>query len=100
MLSVTLSRIVLPLRISRPIQREPVAHQPLRNVNAINRTYRNRATVSVQADRRAMNRPSRYEGVKLVRGLRAASVLQALIVATELGGFGRIYSPKANARAV
>jgi hypothetical protein len=56
--------------------------------------------ILLQAHGRAINRPSRNEGVKFVRCLRAASILQALIVATELRGFGRVDSPKANARPV
>jgi hypothetical protein len=52
----------------------------------------------IQAHRRTINRSSRYEGVKFIRGLRTASVLQALIVATKLTAFGRVDSPKANAR--
>ena len=50
--------------------------------------------------RASMNQPSRNEGVKLVRCLCAASVLQALIVATELRRFGCVDSPQANARPV
>src|ERR1700730_16199054 len=61
MLSVTLSLIVLPFRVSRPIQREPVAYQPFRKVNVINRTYRNRAPVLIRVHGRAIDRPSRYE---------------------------------------
>jgi hypothetical protein len=48
----------------------------------------------------SINQPSRNEGVKFVRGLRAASVLQALIIPAKLSGLGCINSPKANARPV
>jgi hypothetical protein len=54
----------------------------------------------IQAHGRAIDRPSRNEGVKFVCCLRAASILQALIVATTLTAFGRINSPQANARPV
>ena len=50
----------------------------------------------IQAHGRAIDRPPRYESVKLVRCLRAASVLQALIVSTELIALRRINTPKAN----
>jgi hypothetical protein len=51
----------------------------------------NRAPILIQAHGRAINRPSRNEADKLVRCLRAALILQALIVATKLTAFGRIY---------
>jgi hypothetical protein len=38
------------------IQREPVAYQPLRKVNAINRTNGNRAAVLTKADRHTIDR--------------------------------------------
>jgi hypothetical protein len=100
MLRLALSLAVLPFRVRRPIQREPIANKPLRNVVATNRTYRNCPPVLIQVHRRAISRPSRNEGVKVFRCLCAAPVLQALIVATELSRFGRIDSPQANARAV
>jgi hypothetical protein len=100
MFSVALRLPVLALRVHRPIQREPVAHRPFRKVNAINRTYRNRAPVLIQAHGRATDRPSRNEGVKLIRCLCAALVLQALIVATKLAAFRSVDSPQANPRPV
>jgi len=62
--------------------------------------YRNRAPVSIQAHGRAIDRPSCNEGVKFVCCLRAALILQALIVATKLTTLGRVNSPQANARPV
>jgi hypothetical protein len=79
-----------------PIQRAPIAYQPPRKVNATNRAYRNRATVLIQAHGQAIDRSSRNDGVKLVRCLRAALILQALIVAAELAAFGRVDSPQTN----
>ena len=63
MFSIALRRIVFTLGVSGPIQSEAVAHQPLRQVNAIIRTYRNRSPVLVKAHGRAINGPSR-EAVK------------------------------------
>src|SRR5258706_12002298 len=97
---VALSPIVLALRIRRPIQREPIAYQPLRKVNTSNRASRNCSPVLIQAHGRAIDRPPRNEGVKLVCCLRAASVLQAIIAATELSAFGRVNAPQANALTV
>src|SRR5882724_946486 len=77
-LGVVLRLTVLLFRILRPIQREPVAHKPFRKVHAINRTYRNRAPVLIQVDRRAIDRPSRNEGVKFVRCLARSSDACAL----------------------
>jgi hypothetical protein len=92
--------IVLAFRIGRPIQREPIAHQSLRNVYAIKRTHRNRAPVLVQADRRAVDRPSSYEGAKFVRCLGPAAILQTILAPTKLTAFGCVNAPKANARPV
>jgi hypothetical protein len=57
-------------------------------------------SILVQVHGRAIHRPSRNEGVKLVRCLRAASVLQAFIVPTELRGFWRVDTPKPDSGAV
>jgi len=81
MLCIALRLIIFALWVLRPIQREPVAYQPIRKVNAINRTYRNRAPVLVHVHGRAINRPSSYEGVKVVRCLGPAPILQAVIIA-------------------
>jgi hypothetical protein len=88
MLGITLRRTVFALRVLRPIEREPVANQPLPKVNAVNRTYRNRTPVLVQADRRAIYRPSRYEGVEFVRCLGPATILNAKLTA-----LGRVNAP-------
>jgi hypothetical protein len=94
MLCIALSLAVLPFRVLRPIQREPIANQPPRNVVASNRTYRDCPPVSIQAHGRAINRPSRNEGVKVVRCLCDAAILQALIVATGVSPrFRRINPP-------
>jgi hypothetical protein len=77
MFSIALRRIVFALGVSGPIQSEAVAHQPLRKVNAINRTYRNRSPVLVKAHGRAINGPSRDEGVKAL--LVANEFLEAQI---------------------
>jgi hypothetical protein len=47
MLGFALRFIVLALGILGPIERKSVAHKPVGKVNAVNRTYRNRAPVLI-----------------------------------------------------
>jgi hypothetical protein len=47
MLRIPLRRIVLALGILGPIEREAIAHQPIGKINAINRTNRYSAAVTV-----------------------------------------------------
>jgi hypothetical protein len=62
-----------------------LANKPFRNVNASNRTPSNRPAVSIQAHRRALNRPPSYEGIKIARGLCAATVYCLNVVLTGSG---------------
>jgi hypothetical protein len=100
MLCFMLSPIVLALGVFGPIERQAVAYRPVRKVNAIDRTHRYRAPVLVQVYRRAIDRPSRYEGVKLVRRLGPATILIAVLAPAKLAAFRRINAPKPNARPV
>jgi len=54
----------------------------------------------IQGDCDAQDWPSRDEGGEVVRGLRAAAILETVLAPTELGALGRIDAPEANARAV
>ncbi|SIO35610.1 hypothetical protein SAMN05443247_04352 [Bradyrhizobium erythrophlei] len=64
-------------------------------------------TISVRASvlritgaRDAIHRPSRDEGVEIVRSFSAAAILLAVVAPTELGTLGRVDAPQADARAV
>jgi hypothetical protein len=64
------------------------------------RGYRNGAPVLIQIHGRAINRPSRNEGVKFVRCLGPASILQTILASTKLRGFGGVDTPKPDSGAV
>jgi hypothetical protein len=53
MLGIALRPIVFALRILRPVERKSASHQPLGNVDAVNRTHRKGLPVLIEADRRA-----------------------------------------------
>ena len=60
----------------------------------------NSAPIAIKADRIAVNRPPRDEGVEIVGSLRAASILITVLTSAELRALRRVDTPKANAVAV
>jgi hypothetical protein len=78
------------LRDSRPIEREVIAHKPVRNVFAIDRAYRDRAPILTPADTFAPYGLARNMLVKFIRRLSPASILQAVVTATKLARLGRV----------
>jgi hypothetical protein len=100
MLGIALSFAVLTLRVLRPIQRESIANQPLRNVIASNRTYRNCSPVLIQVHGQAIDWPLAEERVQVIRGLGPASILNAIIATAKLVALRCVNAPQANARPV
>lgn len=80
LLGILLRCAIPAARILRPIQRKTVPRQPFPKIGIADLTRRNRPAVAVEADWQAGHRPSRDEGVEIVRGLRAAAVLQAVVI--------------------
>src|ERR1700739_4494463 len=99
-LSIALSCTVPSVRVFRPIQGETLPHKPLTKIGITDRARSHRASIAIEADRIAVHRSARDEGVQFVRGLRTASVRLAIFAPAELGGLGRIDAPEANTVAV
>ena len=76
-----------------------IAYKPFAEVGAVHRTRR-RSPVLVQRYRDAAYRSARNGRVEIVRSLRPAAILQAVLAPAKLAAFQRINSPETNARAV
>jgi hypothetical protein len=100
MIGIALGTVVLPSRISRPIQRETVARKPFAEIDTTDGARRHRSPVLIQRDGGATHRPSGNESIEIVRRLGAAAILQAVLASAELTAFGRVDAPKKNARAM
>jgi len=100
LISLALISTVLPLGVFRPIEGETVPHQPLPEIGPANRARRHGAPVTIETHRRAVHRALRDEGVKIVRRLRAAAILQAVIAPAKLAALRRIDSPEPDPSAV
>jgi hypothetical protein len=100
MISLTLRTVIFTFRIQGPIQREPVADEPISKVDAIDRTDCERLPILIKAYRYAIDRTSFYERGKLVRRLCAALVLDAVAGPAKLIAFRSINSPETNTRSV
>ena len=74
-LSLTLSFVISALRVLRPIQRKTVADKPFSEIPACDRAGRDRAAKRVEADWNTIDGTAGNEGVKVVRGLRTATIL-------------------------
>ena len=100
MLGLTLDRVELSFRILRPIYRKSVAYKPFGEVSLTDRTRCDRAPILIQRDWDADYRPSRNEGVEIVRGLRSTTILQAILSPAKLAAFWSVDAPQPDARSV
>src|SRR5947207_7747591 len=99
-LRIALSITVSALGILRPIQRKAIAHEPVSEINIADQASRDCSAVTIQISRLATHWPSRDESVKIVGGLRAASIMQAVLASAELTALWCVDTPEANARPV
>lgn len=99
-LSLALSFTIPALRVLGPIQRKPVAHKPFPEIPSRDRAGRNRAAIRVEADWNTIDGTAGNEGVKVVRGLRTATILQAVFAAAQLAALRCINAPKPDAHAM
>src|SRR5579859_3925724 len=81
---VALSRIILAFRVLRPIQCKTITHKPFAEISAADRTCCDRTPVWVEIERHAADRADGNEAIKVVGGLRATAVRQAVRAAAEL----------------
>ena len=77
-----------------------MAGKPFPQIDAADRAGRNGSAVVIQPDRGTSDRAARDESIEIVRGLGAALIEIAVVVAAELGAFRRVDAPEANAGAV
>jgi hypothetical protein len=91
---VALGATVSAFRVLRPIQRQALAHKPITEIGASNRTGRNRPAIWIEAEGRAVNRTPADERVKVVCCLRTTTILQTVIAAAELTAFRRVDTPE------
>ena len=99
-LRVALSGVISALGELRPIQRKPVVDEPFAEIGAAGRTGRDGSAVLVEVHGHAADRTPCNEGIQIIRGLRAAPILQTVVAAAELGALRRVDSPKADPRSV
>lgn len=99
-LSLALSFVISALRVLRPIQRKTVAHKPLPKIRTTDRAGRDRAVILIEADWNTIDGTVGNEGVKVVRGLRPATILQAVVATAQLTALRCIDSPKPDARSM
>jgi hypothetical protein len=100
MLGFSLDFVVHAVGVIWPVEREAVADKPLAKVSAVHGASRDSAPVLIQRDWRTANRLTRDVGVKIIRCLRAASILEAIFASAKLRAFGRIDTPEPDTRAV
>jgi len=74
--------------------------QAVAEVCATDRTGCDRAAILVEAKRYAVDGAAGDESIKIVRGLRAATILQAVFAAAELTALRSIDTPKPDARSM
>jgi len=92
-----LCRRILAARVSRPIECEPVAHEPFAKITVTDRTERHYALVTVNVNLLTANRPTRDKAIQRVRRLGTATILQAIVTTAKLVGLGCINTRQANA---
>jgi hypothetical protein len=100
MLGFSLDFVVHAVGVIGPIERETVADKPLAEVSTAHGASRDCAPALIQRDGCAANRSASDEAVKIIRCLRAASILKAIFASAELCAFRRIDTPEPNTRAV
>ena len=100
LLSFALRILVLSFGVLRPVQGEAVAHESIPEVHAVDKARRYSATVTIQRDRQAAYWASGNERVQIVRRLRAALVLFAVLAPAQLRALGRIDPPEPNSGAM
>lgn len=74
-LSLALSFVIPALRVLGQIQRKAVAYKPFSEIPACDRAGRDRSAIRVEADWNTIDGTAGNEGVKVVRGLRTATIL-------------------------
>jgi hypothetical protein len=96
-LCFALDRFEFSLGTLWPVNCVAVADQPFAEIDIANRTRRHGAPVLVQRDRNAGHGLLGNEGVKIVRCLRPAAILQAVLATTKLTAFRGVDAPQPNA---
>jgi hypothetical protein len=99
-LGLSLDLIVHAVGVIWPVERETVADKPLTKVSAVHGASRESAPVLIQRDWRAANRLTRDVGVKIIRCLRAASILEAVATkSSATAWYGEPYTQSIPSRA-
>lgn len=89
-----------PLAVLRPIEREPLTHQPVGEVHAASRAHRNAAAIPIAVNLDATGDAATDEIVECIRGLRAAATVRCVRIAAKLAALGRVDAPEPDARSV
>src|SRR5262252_3750884 len=100
MLCASLRGIIPPLGKLRPVERKAAADKPFAEIGAAGRTGGDRSSVLVQVDGHAVDRTPCDEGIQIIRGFGAATILQTVVAAAQLSALWCVDSPQADSRAV
>jgi hypothetical protein len=99
-LGIALCPVVSAPGVLRPVQCEPVAHEPFSEIGAADRTGRNGTPVLIQVEWNAVDRTPIDVAVEIIRRLRAATIQRATVAAAKLIAFRSINAPQPNTRPV
>lgn len=99
-LSLALSLAISALRVLRPIQRNATPYKPFSEIPACDRAGRDGPAIRVEADWNTIDGTAGNEGVKVVRRLRTATILQAVFAAAQLTALRCIDTPKPDTRSM
>ena len=100
MLRASLSSIISPLGKLRPVERKAAADKPFAEISASDRTGGHRSAVLIQVHGHAVDRTACDEGIQIIRGFGAATILQTVVAAAQLSALRCVNLPKADPRAV
>ena len=100
LLRLPLRSAVLSFGILRPVQRQPLFHQPVSEINSSDTARRYRPAISVQTDWIAAYWLLRDEGIQRVGRFGAAAIPLAVLASTKLIAFRRIDPPQPDPGAV
>lgn len=92
-LGIPLSPSVSAFRVLKPIQSKAIAHEPFAEIGAVDRTSRNGAAISVEADWDTVDGASRNVSVKVVCRLGATAILRAVLATAQLAVLWSVDAP-------
>ena len=78
-LGIALSPGVSASRVLSPLQSKPIAHEPFAEIDALDRTSRNGAAISVEAERDTIDGAPRNVSVEVVCRQGATAILRAVL---------------------